>query len=145
MSTPMNHHDFPPIRHSGWLDGAWLREARLGGATALLGALLLGACESVAPGGATTASPTAAPVPTDPLAAFAAQAAPGAESSIVLADGSAAQVRMTRSYYAASGRECRELLVGAGMAQRVQLVCAGEDGAWNTSRPLLPGAGVRRP
>jgi hypothetical protein len=110
----------------------------------LLCPLLLAGCESMSLGGATPAAPAAPPVPADPLVAFAASATPGTESRIVLVDGSPALVRMTRSYYAASGRECRELLVGSGMAQRVQLVCSGEDGAWNTARPLLPGAGAVR-
>jgi hypothetical protein len=52
---------------------------------------------------------------------------------------------MVRSYAAASGRECREVLVGSGMAQREQLVCRTEAGSWESSRPLLRGAGpVRR-
>ena len=134
----MNQHSF---LHGGRrrADGA----ARLRGAAVLLVALLLGACESAMQGNETTAT-TAPPVPTDPLAAFAAQGMPGSQQTIVLADGSTALVRMTRSYYAASGRECREVLVGSGMAQRVQVVCAGEDGGWSASRPLLPGGGVRR-
>jgi hypothetical protein len=112
---------------------------------ALLCPLLLAGCGSTSLGGATNAAaPAAPPAPTDPLVAFAAQATPGTESRVVLLDGSPALVRMTRSYAAASGRECRELLVGSGMAQRVQLVCSGEDGAWNTARPLLPGAGAVR-
>jgi len=134
----MYHHSFLSGGCRGRISGPELR-----GVAAVLGALLLGACESVLPGTQATTR-AAPPSPTDPLIAFAAQATPGAERSIVLADGSPALVRMTRSYYAASGRECRELLVGAGMAQRVQLVCAGEDGAWAASRPLLQGGGVRR-
>lgn len=82
--------------------------------------------------------------PSDPIAAFAAQAAPGSQSRILLADGQPANVRLLRSYHAASGRECREVLVGAGMSQRSQLVCLG-DGGWSSARPLLPGAAAGRP
>jgi hypothetical protein len=111
---------------------------------ALLCPLLLAGCEATLGGATPAAAPAAPPVPADPLVAFAASAAPGTESRVVLVDGTPALVRMTRSYFAASGRECRELLVGSGVAQRVQLVCSGEDGAWNTARPLLPGAGALR-
>jgi hypothetical protein len=110
----------------------------------LAGLLLLGGCDSSILGGQPAVSSAAPAVPADPLVAFAAQAAPGTERRVVLVDGSPALVRLTRSYYAASGRECRELLVGSGMAQRVQLVCSGDDGAWNTARPLLPGGGLAR-
>ncbi len=115
-------------------------------ATAVLaGLLLLAGCGSLPFGQQSAPSaPAAAPVPADPLVAFAAGATPGTESRVVLVDGSPALVRMTRSYSAASGRECRELLVGSGMAQRVQLVCVGEDGSWATARPLLPGGGAVR-
>jgi len=82
--------------------------------------------------------------PADPIAAFAAGAMPGAQSRIVLSDGQPANVRLVRRYHAASGRECREVLVGAGMSQRAQLVCQGESG-WASARPLLPGAAAGRP
>jgi hypothetical protein len=83
--------------------------------------------------------------PADPIAAFAARAQPGSESRIVLSDGQPATVRLARSYHAASGRECREVLVGAGTAQRAQLVCQGEGGTWAAARPLLRGSGAARP
>jgi hypothetical protein len=87
-----------------------------------------------------------APAPTrDPIAAFAAQAEPGAAQNVTMSDGRAATVRLVRAYYAASGRPCREVLVGAGMTQRSQVVCQGEDGAWAPARPLLRGGGVARP
>lgn len=91
-----------------------------------------------------TAASAAPPVPTDPIAAFAAQAGPGQRGTVLLTDGRPAQLEMTRSYYAASGRECREVLVGSGMGQRVQLVCASDGGGWAVARPLLPGGGVPR-
>ena len=39
---------------------------------------------------------------------------------------------------AASGRECREVLIGTGLAERARLVCRGE-GGWVPARPLLSG------
>lgn len=108
---------------------------------ALLGGLaLLGACA------ATPQPPVAsAPaVPQDPLAAFAAQATPGAQGRVTLPDGQPATVRLARSYHAASGRECREVLVGTGLGQRSQLVCQGEGGNWAATRPLLRGGGPVR-
>lgn len=107
----------------------------------VLAPVLVAGCATT-PAAPTPEAEAAAAASRDPLAAFAAEATPGAESRIVLADGQPALVRMTRSYFAASGRECRELLVGAGMGPRVQLVCAGADGAWVLSRPLLPGGGI---
>jgi hypothetical protein len=110
---------------------------------ALLAMLLLAGC---AGGSAEPATqPAAAPVVQDPLAAFAAQASPGTRARVTLVNGQPATVQMVRSYAAASGRECREVLVGSGMAQREQLVCRTEAGSWESSRPLLRGAGpVRR-
>lgn len=84
-------------------------------------------------------------LPGDPVAAFAATAEPGAEGRIVLADGRSEAVRLLRSYHAASGRQCRELLVGDRMASRTQLVCEAEGGAWAPVRPLLRGSGIARP
>ncbi len=97
------------------------------------------------PGQAGAPTATAAPPPpTDPVAAFAASAAPGAQSRIAL-NGGATPVRLVRSYHAASGRECREVLVGAGAAARSELVCQAEGGSWSAARPLLRGGGSGRP
>ncbi len=84
-------------------------------------------------------------VSTDPVVIFASQAQPGASTRLALADGSTAQVRLVRSYHAASGRECRELRVDAGMAERARLVCAAPEGGWVEARPLLRGGGAGRP
>jgi hypothetical protein len=81
--------------------------------------------------------------PADPVAAFAASAAPGTEAQVVLEGGRSARLRLLRAYNAASGRECREVLIGAGLDERSSLVCL-QDGAWVTARPLLRG-GFRRP
>lgn len=108
------------------------------------GLLLLGGC-AVMPGQAAgPAAGAAAPPPADPIAAFAASAAPGAQSRLALAGG-ATPVRLLRSYHAASGRECREVLVGAGAAARSQIVCQDEGGGWSAARPLLRGGGTPRP
>lgn len=118
----------------------------------LLAAILLSGCAGGlglgslgASGGSAAQAAAAPPMPQDPVAAFAAQARPGAAGRITLADGQPADVRLVRSYAAASGRECREVLVGAGMAERSQLVCATEAGSWAPARPLLRGGGTARP
>lgn len=84
-----------------------------------------------------------APVRQDPLGRFVAAAAPGQEGTVTLADGRAARVRVLRAYAAASGRECREVLVGDGGAGRAILLCQA-DGQWVAARPLL-GGGAPRP
>lgn len=91
------------------------------------------------------AAPAAPPAPTDPVAAFAAQAQPGQESRILLAGGQSTTARLTRSYSAASGRECREVLLGTGAGQQSQLVCQADHGGWVAARPLLRGGGASRP
>jgi hypothetical protein len=55
--------------------------------------------------------------------------------------------RFGRSYFAASGRECREVLMGQGIEERSALYC-NQDGAWMPARPLLKGGsggGTARP
>lgn len=86
----------------------------------------------------------AAPAPAaagDPVAAFAATAVPGTAGS----GGQGARMRLLRAYHAASGRECREVLVGTGFEERSSLVCRGEGGAWVQARPLLQSSGGRIP
>lgn len=87
--------------------------------------------------GAAVAPPPAA----DPVSAFAATASPGSETLAALPGGGQARLRLLRAYNAASGRECREVLVGAGLDERSRLVCRGDDGAWAPARPLLSGGG----
>ncbi|MCX8134889.1 MAG: hypothetical protein N3D18_13115 [Roseococcus sp.] len=70
----------------------------------------------------------------DPLAAFAASAAPGATGVV---EGQPA--RLVRVYHAASGRECREVLLGTGLAQRAAVACRQPDGSFVSARPLLRG------
>ena len=112
---------------------------------ALSALLALGACAGGQEARRGVVEPAAPAAPADPIAAFAASARPGAESRIVLANGQSASVRMLRSYTAASGRECREVLVGTGSTQRTQLVCQAEAGGWVAARPLLRGGVAGRP
>jgi 17 kDa common-antigen outer membrane protein len=114
-----------------------------------LGLLALAASGCTTPFGesrtADSASTAAAGVaaPADPVAAFAATAAPGSETVAVLPEtGGSARLRLLRSYNAASGRECREVLIGTGLAERTRLVCRHE-GGWAAARPLLSGSGAR--
>jgi hypothetical protein len=113
-------------------------------AVTLLAVVLLGGCAAGAPG-QRAAIPAAPPPPTDPVAAFAAQAQPGSEARILLADGQSTTARLARSYSAASGRECREVLLGTGAAQHSRLVCQAENGGWVATRPLLRGGITGRP
>jgi hypothetical protein len=112
---------------------------------ALLGALLLLAGCGGEAQQAATLDPAVAPamVQGDPLGRFVASAAPGQSGAVVLADGRTAQVQVLRAYAAASGRECREVLVG-GTAGRASLLCQA-DGQWVAARPLLLGSGSARP
>ena len=121
----------------------------------LLVALPLSGCADYLPGGQWVSglmasqvpapSGSLAPVvvaPMDPLSQFAMNAGPGERGSVLLANGSTENARVLRAYNAASGRECREVLLGAGSAERSQLVCGNAAGFQVTS-PLLRGSGVR--
>ncbi len=81
-------------------------------------------------------------VATDPLSQFALASGPGTEGSIINASGVSERARVLRAYTAASGRECREILMGNGGAERSELVC-GDAGGFQVARPLLRGSGVR--
>jgi 17 kDa common-antigen outer membrane protein len=86
------------------------------------------------------AAPAAVASPSDPVAAFAAAAVPGSETVAALPGaGGNARLRLLRAYNAASGHECREVLIGTGVAERTRLVCRREDGVWASARPLLSG------
>lgn len=129
---------------------AAIRPAVRAAALAMLAGL--GACGSLpempglglgpAPRAAATAPmPAPAPQPTDPLAAFAATATPGAQVQLAL-DGVSTPARLQRVYMAASGRECREVLLGTGVEERSATLCRGAEG-WQSARPLLRGSGPR--
>jgi len=139
------HRTQAPASPAGSSNGPVLLRASL----LLVGLLVLSGCARFGATGA--AAPGARGVPgtgiaasSDPVVVWAGQARPGATDRVTLANGQAAQVRLVRSYYAASGRECREVLVGAGMVERPQLVCA-VPGGWAEARPLLRGGGAARP
>jgi 17 kDa common-antigen outer membrane protein len=112
----------------------------------VLGLLALTApgCSSrYADGGTTQPVSSAAVAVVDPVAAFAAAATPGSETIAVLPEtGGNARLRLLRSYNAASGRECREVLIGTGLAERSRLLCR-QEGGWAAARPLLSGGGAR--
>lgn len=87
-------------------------------------------------GGGQAPVASAPPLPADPLLAFAGSAAPGASGTVATADG-VRQVRLVRSYHAASGRECREVAVARpGGAEERRLACAASAG-WEWAAPLL--------
>lgn len=115
---------------SGW-NGAWRGPAAL-----VLG--LLAACGQTDSAPQSVLEP-AAPI-SDPVVAFAAGASPGAEDTVLLAEtGQSARVRLVRAYAAASGRECREVLVGTGTGGRSRLLCRAGEG-WREARPLIGNA-----
>lgn len=106
----------------------------------LLGGLLAGCEGAVAPPVAApqpaVVAPVAAPAaPGDGLAAFAARATPGATGVV---DGQPA--RLARIYTSAGGRECREVVLGSGTAERARIACREADGSFASVRPLLGGA-----
>ncbi len=86
---------------------------------------------------------TAPVTSSDPVVAFVARARPGQDERVTLESGQTASVRVVRAYHAASGRECREVLVGTGLEERQRLVCAAETG-WADARPLLRGGAGQR-
>lgn len=102
-------------------------------------ALLLAGC----------AEPTVAPVQstqgplspmTDPVVAFAANASPGAVDTVTLpSTGQTVQLRLVRSYTAASGSECREVQMGGGTGTDTRLLCGAGTG-WREARPLIRGS-----
>jgi hypothetical protein len=111
-----------------------------GPATGLLGLLLLlaGCAETMDAPTASVEGPLA-PI-TDPVVAFAASAGPGSQETVTLpTTGQTVQLRLVRAYTAASGRECREVQVGAGGSANVRLLCRAGAG-WREARPLIRGS-----
>jgi hypothetical protein len=111
------------------------------GLVALLG--LAGCVADAARDGIEQASLGSPVRPADPLAEFAGRGMPGAQESVVLAGGGAVPARITREYAAASGRECREVMVGAAATARPQVYCRSDSGGWVAARPLLRGGALR--
>jgi hypothetical protein len=74
----------------------------------------------------------------DPLIQFARQATPGQESRIVLPEtGQAVSVRLNRVYFASSGHNCREVLLGSNAQQQTRVVCEIATDQWIKVRSLL--------
>jgi hypothetical protein len=110
---------------------------------AMLGLVLLAGCAGGRLGvpfgrGDAPAPLAAGPVSTDPVVTFVANARPGETGRVVLPDGRPAEVRLQRTYAAASGRECREAVVAQGQEEAPRLIC-GEGRSWAEARPLLRG------
>ncbi len=82
----------------------------------------------------------AAPVaPTDPIAVFALNT-PAGGSGVVNMGGVSQSARVQRVYHAASGRECREVVLGSGGAERAQVVCTDAAVGTRLTPPLLRGS-----
>jgi hypothetical protein len=106
-------------------------------AGSLLALALLGGCGSTPGGSADNMAPVQVETPRDPVVAFAVRATPGQSGTVQTAEGTQT-VRLSRAYFAASGRECREVVVGAGLQERSRLVCL-DRGRWVDARSLLRG------
>jgi hypothetical protein len=107
--------------------------------TILMGIIALSGCDARnhrTAGGPIT---VALPASEDVVANFATQANAGDEAQVILADGRTATLRMVRQYFAASGRDCREVLMRTGSAQNLRLACKADDGAWMTTPSLMGG------
>lgn len=118
---------------------AWHGRAR--GTTLSLIAVtaLLAGCAATTTDPAATANGPVAPI-SDPIVAFAASSGPGAEETVTLAQtGQAVRLRLVRAYAAASGRECREVQIGAGGGSATRLFCGAGTG-WREARPLIRDA-----
>ncbi len=119
--------------------------ARRSALTAICLALSLTACADggptllsslvPAPAGGVSTPPAA---PSDPLALFALATPPGGAGQVNLAGGTE-PARIARIYQAASGRECREVVLGSGRAERSQLVCTDAAEGTRLTPPLLRG------
>jgi hypothetical protein len=107
-------------------------------AASLLAGCAMPAAPSFTPEPAAATATAVAPRPADPLAAFVAGAAPGSTADVA----GYGPVRLGRSYTAASGRECREVMLGRGVEERAALYCRGPQG-WAPARPLLRSGTLR--
>lgn len=106
----------------------------------LLGMVLLTGCglrlPDLSPAYTPEASPAASTVarPADPLANFAATATPGSVGTV-----NGERARLARAYNAASGRECREVILGFGNSERIAVACRDPSGSFVSSTPLMRG------
>ncbi|MEI6159153.1 MAG: DVU3141 family protein [Roseococcus sp.] len=95
---------------------------------------------SLSSGGSSAAGGSTLPVSSvprgpDPLAEFAVSATPGSVGTV-----NGERARMNRAYNAASGRECREVILGFGGSERVAVACRDASGAFVSSLPLMRGS-----
>lgn len=115
----------------------------------LLPILALSACGGVGGTRSPVLSPDVALPPprmADPVAQFAGSAEVGQQAMVAPRAGAAAiPVRVQRSYFAGSGRNCRELSLGGGMGSRSAIYCQDPQNGWTETRPLLRGGAVSRP
>jgi len=109
------------------------RFARRAGVLALV-ALVAGCAVPETATDGTTIAPVATVPSGDPLIGFVSGATPGADGG---------RYRLTRSYSAASGAECREVQELGGGFERLRLVCRDPNGQWREARPLLSGVSAR--
>ena len=109
-------------------------------AAGMLGmALLTAGCAETGTAPAIGADGPVAPI-SDPVVAFAATAGPGSEETVTLpSTGQTVRLRLVRAYAAASGRECREVQIGAGTGSATRLLCGAGTG-WREARPLIRGS-----
>ena len=123
----------PPLPHARWIIG-------------LLGLGLLSGCDVRMPDLSTSflststlaeEAPAVSSVPraADPLAQFAASATPGSVGTV-----QGERARLARAYNAASGRECREVILGLGNGERIAVACRDASGQFVASQPLLRGS-----
>ena len=93
------------------------------------------------PGTAPAAVPASVPAgppqgrPGVDVAIFAAAHQPGTPGMVF-----GQPARVGRVYSAASGRECREVIIGTGTNERAAVACLQPDGTYGSTRPLLRGA-----
>jgi hypothetical protein len=85
--------------------------------------------------GAAEVPVVAVPRGADALANFAATAEPGSVGSV-----NGERARLSRAYNAASGRECREVILGFGNQERSAVACRDASGNFVSSQPLLRGS-----
>lgn len=118
------------------------RNIPLGLGMLALGGLLVG-CAAPASDPAADRGVSLAPATSnDPLISFVSGAVPGGEGASL--GGIPARYRLTRSYSAASGAECREVQeTPAGGFERLRLVCRDPSGQWREARPLLSNVSQR--
>jgi hypothetical protein len=96
---------------------------------------LLPSLSTGAAGGVAETPVVAVPRGTDALANFAATAQPGMVGTV-----NGERARLNRAYNAASGRECREVILGFGNSERSAVACRDASGNFVSSQPLLRGS-----